>query len=104
MFCYRFDVLAIYYSSFAAHHLEKMNAWQLQQFDRLLNNPESDWQLFYWITGETTTMMLCKTCENMVVHQARKLLLQSLTVRCCRCYKGTVKSESTCTINSHVSP
>lgn len=38
-------------SSFAAHYLERMNAWELQQLDHLLNDPDSDWQLFYWISG-----------------------------------------------------
>ena len=47
-----------------------MNAWQLQQFDHLLNTPESDWQLYYWITGDLT--YINAACATMVVSSGRE--------------------------------
>jgi succinate dehydrogenase flavin-adding protein (antitoxin of CptAB toxin-antitoxin module) len=35
-----------------------MNAWELQQLDHLLNDPDSDWQLFYWISGKTQLALM----------------------------------------------
>lgn len=38
-------------SSFTHKYLKDMNTQQLIQFDNLLNNPDNDWQLYYWIIG-----------------------------------------------------
>lgn len=48
-----FSVQLVYFSSFADEHLENMDKRQLSEFDRILNDSDSDWQLYYWITGQS---------------------------------------------------
>ncbi|XP_066999640.1 succinate dehydrogenase assembly factor 2, mitochondrial [Anabrus simplex] len=38
-------------STFAAKYLEGMSDEQTKQYDRLINLPSNDWDLFYWATG-----------------------------------------------------
>lgn len=55
-------------STFAAKHLASMSEKHLQQYDRLINLPSNDWDIFYWATGvkptpaefETEVMALLK--------------------------------------------
>ncbi|KAH6937039.1 hypothetical protein HPB50_025307 [Hyalomma asiaticum] len=42
-------------STFAAKHLASFNAEQLQQYDRLINLPSNDWDIYYWATGAKNT-------------------------------------------------
>ncbi|KAL1443816.1 hypothetical protein MTO96_007198 [Rhipicephalus appendiculatus] len=42
-------------STFAAKHLASFNAEQLQQYDRLINLPSNDWDIYYWATGAKAT-------------------------------------------------
>lgn len=42
-------------STFAARHLASFNAEQLQQYDRLINLPSNDWDIYYWATGARET-------------------------------------------------
>ncbi|KAH7953861.1 hypothetical protein HPB49_013117 [Dermacentor silvarum] len=42
-------------STFAAKHLASFNAEQLQQYDRLINLPSNDWDIYYWATGARET-------------------------------------------------
>jgi len=38
-------------STFAAKYLEQMDDKKLQDYDRLINLPTNDWDIFYWATG-----------------------------------------------------
>lgn len=39
-------------STFAAKFLESMDTKTLQDYDRLINLPSNDWDIFYWATGK----------------------------------------------------
>ncbi|KAH9283059.1 Succinate dehydrogenase assembly factor 2, mitochondrial [Echinococcus granulosus] len=39
-------------ASFADKHLGKMTEEQLKAYDHLINTPECDWDIFYWVVGE----------------------------------------------------
>jgi len=38
-------------STFAAKFLESMSEVELQEYDRLINLPSNDWDIYYWATG-----------------------------------------------------
>ncbi len=38
-------------STFAAKYLECMNEVELKEYDRLINLPSNDWDIYYWATG-----------------------------------------------------
>ena len=38
-------------SSFAHEYLGKMSAEHLSLYDRLINLPSNDWEIFYWAIG-----------------------------------------------------
>jgi succinate dehydrogenase assembly factor 2 len=38
-------------ASFAAKYLGNMTAEQVKLYDRLINLPSSDWDIFHWATG-----------------------------------------------------
>lgn len=38
-------------STFAAKFLNSMNEVELKEYDRLINLPSNDWDIFYWATG-----------------------------------------------------
>lgn len=42
-------------STFAAKHLSKMSEEQLSQYDKLINLPSNDWDIYYWATGVKPT-------------------------------------------------
>ncbi|KAK3914379.1 Succinate dehydrogenase assembly factor 2, mitochondrial [Frankliniella fusca] len=42
-------------STFAAKYLSTMSESHLQQYDRLINLPSNDWDIFYWATGVKPT-------------------------------------------------
>ncbi|CAE1320663.1 SDHAF2 [Acanthosepion pharaonis] len=42
-------------SSFAAKHLDEFNEKQLSLYDKLINEPTNDWDIYYWITGAQPT-------------------------------------------------
>lgn len=42
-------------SSFAHRHLSDMTAEQLSMYDRLINLPSNDWEIYYWATGVRET-------------------------------------------------
>ncbi|XP_065344597.1 succinate dehydrogenase assembly factor 2, mitochondrial-like [Cloeon dipterum] len=42
-------------STFAAKYLENMDEKSLQDYDRLINLPSNDWDIFYWATGVKPT-------------------------------------------------
>lgn len=37
-------------STFAKRYLDHFNEEQLKQYDRLINLPSNDWDIFYWAT------------------------------------------------------
>jgi succinate dehydrogenase assembly factor 2 len=41
--------------SFASKHLSQMNQEQLCLYDRLINLPSNDWEIYYWVTGNKPT-------------------------------------------------
>ncbi|XP_056408634.1 succinate dehydrogenase assembly factor 2, mitochondrial isoform X2 [Hyla sarda] len=38
-------------SLFAKKYLNTMTEAQLSQYDRLINEPSNDWDIYYWVTG-----------------------------------------------------
>jgi len=42
-------------ASFAARYLENMTEEQVRLYDRLINLPSNDWDIYYWATGVTPT-------------------------------------------------
>lgn len=42
-------------STFAKKYLNEFDDKQLQQYDRLINLPTNDWDIFYWATGAKPT-------------------------------------------------
>ncbi|XP_058058928.1 succinate dehydrogenase assembly factor 2, mitochondrial [Anopheles bellator] len=42
-------------STFAAKYLQGMDAKQTKLYDRLINLPSNDWDIFYWATGVKAT-------------------------------------------------
>lgn len=42
-------------STFAAKYLPGFSAEQTHQFDRLINKPSNDWDIFYWATNKKPT-------------------------------------------------
>ena len=42
-------------STFADKYLQKMEGDLLSQYDRLINLPSNDWDIYYWATGVKPT-------------------------------------------------
>ncbi|KAK6192832.1 hypothetical protein SNE40_004234 [Patella caerulea] len=42
-------------SSFASKYLDKLDEDQLVMYDRLINKPTNDWEIYYWVTGAKPT-------------------------------------------------
>lgn len=42
-------------STFASRYLESMNDQQLGLYDRLINLPSNDWDIYYWASGVRET-------------------------------------------------
>uniref|UniRef100_A0A2I2YMD8 Succinate dehydrogenase complex assembly factor 2 n=1 Tax=Gorilla gorilla gorilla TaxID=9595 RepID=A0A2I2YMD8_GORGO len=40
-------------SLFAKEHLQHMTEKQLNLYDRLINEPSNDWDIYYWATGSS---------------------------------------------------
>ncbi|XP_005103998.1 succinate dehydrogenase assembly factor 2, mitochondrial [Aplysia californica] len=38
-------------STFAGKHLDSLNQDQLASYDKLINQPTNDWEIYYWVTG-----------------------------------------------------
>ncbi|NWR95345.1 SDHF2 factor, partial [Furnarius figulus] len=38
-------------SLFAKENLGRMSEEQLNRYDRLINEPSNDWDIYYWATG-----------------------------------------------------
>lgn len=42
-------------STFAAKYLKTFDEQQAREYDRLINLPSNDWDIFYWATGVKPT-------------------------------------------------
>ncbi|XP_028133898.1 succinate dehydrogenase assembly factor 2-A, mitochondrial [Diabrotica virgifera virgifera] len=42
-------------STFVAKHLKAFDKEQLEKYDRLINGPSNDWELYYWATNMKET-------------------------------------------------
>jgi len=42
-------------STFADKHLDSLNDQLLEQYDRLINQPSNDWEIYYWMTEKKQT-------------------------------------------------
>lgn len=49
-------------SLFAKRYLNTMSESQLQQYDRLINEPSNDWDIYYWATGEGVCVLFVYIC------------------------------------------
>lgn len=88
-------------SSFTAKYLHRLSQQQLVQLDYLLNVPDNDWQLYYWITG-IVYIYIYMHVDHFGSHlQVVRLLHQNLSVRFWSCCSSIVNSVTIPTINSH---
>ncbi|XP_053669036.1 succinate dehydrogenase assembly factor 2, mitochondrial-like [Anopheles marshallii] len=55
-------------STFAAKYLAEMNPTQTKLYDRLINLPSNDWDIFYWATGVKPTP---KEYDNEVMNMLK---------------------------------
>ena len=55
--------------SSASKHLDGFNPEQLSLYDRLINLPSNDWEIFYWATGARETP---EEFENEVMDMLKK--------------------------------
>uniref|UniRef100_A0A182RW68 Succinate dehydrogenase assembly factor 2, mitochondrial n=1 Tax=Anopheles funestus TaxID=62324 RepID=A0A182RW68_ANOFN len=55
-------------STFAAKYLAEMNPAQTKLYDRLINLPSNDWDIFYWATGVKPTP---KEYDNEVMNMLK---------------------------------
>lgn len=51
-------------SLFAKQYLNTMSENQLQQYDRLINEPSNDWDIYYWATGKRNVSYLHMSCPS----------------------------------------
>lgn len=51
-------ILCFSFSLFAKRYLNTMSEKQLQQYDRLINEPSNDWDIYYWATGERIVLFV----------------------------------------------
>lgn len=43
------------HSTFAGKHLDNLNDTLLDQYDKLINQPSNDWEIYYWMTEKKPT-------------------------------------------------
>ncbi|KAL7637339.1 UNVERIFIED_CONTAM: hypothetical protein RMT77_012065 [Armadillidium vulgare] len=58
-------------SSFAAKYLEEMSESELSLYDRLINLPSNDWEIYYWATGVKPTPV---EFENIVMDKLKEFV------------------------------
>ena len=46
---------SLHHSTFASAYLKKLSPSQLDLYDDIINRPNNDWQLYYWMTGKEET-------------------------------------------------
>lgn len=59
-------------STFASKFLPDFNVDQTLQFDRLINKPSNDWDIYYWATAKKPTP---PEYENEIMQMLRKHVL-----------------------------
>lgn len=42
-------------STFASKHLDELDEESLEMYDKIINQPSNDWDLYYWMTGNKPT-------------------------------------------------
>lgn len=57
-------------STFAAKFLDSMSEAELKEYDRLINLPSNDWDLYYWATGvkPVPEEFNCKILQKFIEH------------------------------------
>lgn len=66
-------------SLFAKRYLNTMSESQLQQYDRLINEPSNDWDIYYWATGEGIALLqLCHVVLLIYCHPNLAVILWAL--------------------------
>lgn len=50
--------LIVFNSLFAKENLNQMNEQQLDLYDRLINEPSNDWDIYSWATGNVEQCVL----------------------------------------------
>lgn len=60
-------------SLFAKRYLNTMSEKQLQQYDRLINEPSNDWDIYYWATGKTTGLISALMCPVFPQDNCRRV-------------------------------
>ena len=43
------------HSTFAGKHLDNLSDTLLDQYDKLINQPSNDWEIYYWMTEKKPT-------------------------------------------------
>ncbi|CAH0397268.1 unnamed protein product [Chilo suppressalis] len=56
-------------STFAKKHLDNFNEQQTMMYDRLINSPSNDWDLFHWIVEKSPTP---KEFDNEIMDMLKK--------------------------------
>jgi succinate dehydrogenase assembly factor 2 len=60
-------------STFADKYLHKLNPEELNQYDKLINESNDDWSLYYWITGSESPPIEYQTpILDKIQHHARQ--------------------------------
>lgn len=47
-------------SLFAKENLNRMSEQQLNRYDRLINEPSNDWDIYYWATGTEQPLLVLR--------------------------------------------
>ena len=45
------------FSTFAGKYLDTLNEEELNLYDTLINKPNNDWDLYYWIVGKFVALI-----------------------------------------------
>lgn len=56
-------------STFAAKYLDSMNEEQIVLYDKLINKPSNDWDIFYWAIGNKPTP---KEYDNIIMNMLKE--------------------------------
>jgi len=73
-------------STFAHRYLNTMTEDQLSKYDRLINLPSNDWEIYYWATGVRETP---EAFDNEIMDKLKSFV------------KNTEKENRTCQPDLH---
>lgn len=90
-----------YFSSlFAKQYLNTMTKNQLQQYDRLINEPSNDWDIYYWATGETVMVIFLLWCDfascSEFIYGNSKVMNWQAAAKHFRCWRKFVNQYKDC--------